>query len=433
MKPSKVLTRIENFIRLALRRLLLVLLLVLPIAAHAAAPADKVALIIANSKYDKAAPLANPLLDARLVADALKTVGFTSVTVVQNVDREKMRRAVSDFGLLADKADVAVIYYAGHGMEVNGTNYLLPVDVQLARDRDVELEAVKLDTLVQMTEGARRLRIVILDACRNNPFDAVMVRQVGSRAVSRGLAPVEPVGESLVVYAAKAGKTAADGSGGNSPFARALARRLVEPGNEVNLLFRKVRDDVLAETAGQQEPFTYGSLSSREFYFRAPVAHAGAVAGVVDLEAEAWDLCKNSRSRSPCEGYLASHAKGKFSALARAKLADISSVAAPPVATLAVSPIVSESIRALGLSVRSSDDRSGILVQSISEDGPAFGQLLPGDLIVGINSAQIQRGVSPTSQLGGALATGRVKLLVKRGAATSVVILRAGQGTARLQ
>lgn len=414
---------------LRLAAALLFLALLSPSNAVAAETGGRVALVIGNANYEATRALANPLVDARLIADSLKAVGFTSVTVVRNVRRDQMYKAVKDFSLLADKAEVALIYYAGHGMEVNGTNYLLPVDVRLARDRDAELEAIKLDTLLEMTQGARRLRVIILDACRNNPFDATMTRSAGSRAASRGLAPIEPAGDSLVVYAAKAGKTAADGSSTNSPFARALARRLIEPGNEVNLLFRKVRDDVMTETSGEQEPFTYGSLSSREFYFRAPASRFGAV----DLETEAWDLCKSGRSRAPCDGYLASHTNGKFAALARAKLADFSSssaaaVRAPPQA-VPLAPIASETVRQLGLSVRASDDRSGIIVQAISEDGPAFGQLLPGDMIVAINSAQVQRAISPGSQLSGALGTGRIKLLVRRGASTSVVIVRAAQPT----
>lgn len=307
-----------------------------PAFAASTAPESRVALIIANSKYEKARALANPSSDAQLIKATLSALHFTSIRVVENVTRSEMESALRDFSLQADRADVALIYYAGHGMELNNTNYLIPTDAHLARDRDAEIEAIKLDTVLQMTQGARRLRVVILDACRNNPFDAAMIRTGNAtRSVSRGLAPIEPAGESLVVYSAKAGQVAADGNKTNSPFARALARRMVEEGSEISLTFRKVRDDVLQETSGDQEPFTYGSLSSREFYFRPPQSSApGQMTN--DIEAQAWDLCKSAASRRPCDAYLAKYKQqGKYSELASLRLADIApaqTVPAPQVA-----------------------------------------------------------------------------------------------------
>ncbi|WP_448661521.1 caspase family protein [Sphingomonas sp. CJ20] len=403
---------------------------VAPAGATPETSVSKVALIIANSKYEQTRPLANPAADAALIKTTLTALGFDTIKVVENGTRSGMETALRDFSVLADKADVAVIYYAGHGMEVSNTNYLIPVDARLARDRDAEMEAIKLDTLLQMTEGAKRLRIVILDACRNNPFDTTMVRAGGSRAASRGLAPIEPAGESLVVYAAKAGRTAADGSARNSPFARALARRLIEPGNEINLVFRKVRDDVLQETAGEQEPFTYGSLSSREFYFR-PAAATASVAPTLtlDLEAEAWSLCRAGASRAPCDSYLTRYSKGKFADLARTRLADFSATSAAPAPVPAPEParvaFPAEAVSGLGIRVRPSDDGAGIAVDAVDSRGLASGQLFPGDVIVAINTAATSRSASPATQLSGALgAQGRVKLLVKRGPSTAIVILR---------
>ena len=363
-------------------------------ASAAAAPGDKVALVIANSQYEQAQALPNPVSDARLIKSALTAVGFKTVVSVQNATRAQMEQAIRNFSVLADQADVALIYYAGHGMELNNVNFLIPVDARLARDRDAEIEAVKLETLLQMTEGAKRMRIIILDACRNNPFDAKMVRSIGTRAVSRGLAPVEPVGESLVVYAAKAGKTAADGSSQNSPFASALARRLVEQGSEINFIFRKVRDDVLQETGGEQEPFIYGSLSSREFYFMPPDLRTAAVRPL-DLEAEAWDLCKTGRSRSPCDAYIGRYAKGRFVELAAARVADLDSVLrptqAPAPAQVASAVFNAESVMDLGIKVRMAGDGSGIAVESVDARGVASGQLFPGDVLVGFYSASPSR------------------------------------------
>jgi hypothetical protein len=410
---------------------------IVPVNAAPENTVSKVALIIANSKYEQTRPLANPAADAALIKTALTALGFDTIKVVENGTRSGMESALRDFSILADKADVALIYYAGHGMEVSNTNYLIPVDARLARDRDAEMEAIKLDTLLQMTEGATRLRIVILDACRNNPFDTTMVRAGGSRAASRGLAPIEPAGESLVVYAAKAGRTAADGAARNSPFARALARRLVEPGNEINLVFRKVRDDVLQETAGEQEPFTYGSLSSREFYFRPATATAAGQAPPLDLETEAWSLCRAGASRGPCDAYLTRYSKGRFVDLVRTRLADLSGAPAGPAPSLSASPASTpppaappvkfpiEAVADLGIKVRPSDDGAGIAVDAVDSRGIASGQLFPGDVIVGINTTAPSRSLSPATQLSGALGgQGRVKLLVKRGPSTAIVILR---------
>jgi uncharacterized caspase-like protein len=172
---------------------------------------------------------------------------------------------------------VALFYYAGHGIEAGGQNYLIPTDAKLQRDRDLDIEATRLETVLQVVSSAR-MRLIILDACRNNPFEASMQRSIRTRAVSRGLAEIEPEGETLVVYAAKAGSTAADGDGANSPFATALATRLPQPGLEIGLLFRSVRDDVLAATGRTQEPFTYGSLSGQAFYFRAAGEDANTTA-----------------------------------------------------------------------------------------------------------------------------------------------------------
>jgi hypothetical protein len=389
-------------------------------ATPVAAQPKNVALIIANSRYEQATALTNPPADANLIKNALTAVGFSNVAVVQDATRAQMEGALRNFSLLADQADVALIYYAGHGMELNNTNYLIPVDARLARDRDAEMEAVKLDTLMQMVENTRRLRIVILDACRNNPFDAKMVRSLGgTRAVSRGLAAVEPVGESLVVYAAKAGKTAADGTSGNSPFARALARRLIEPGLEISFVFRKVRDDVLQETSGEQEPFQYGSLSGQEFYFVPPKPGSAPAARVVDMETEAWDLCKTGATRGPCDSYISRYAGGRFEELARARLSDFGAPAAAPGLFAQA-----EAVAALGIHVRGAGG-DGITVDAVDPRGIASGQLFPGDIIMSINSASPDRSVAPASQLSGAMgAQGRIKLLVKRGPSTSIVILR---------
>jgi hypothetical protein len=236
--------------------------------ANSVSRSHRVALVIGNSAYRNVAQLANPANDARLILDALKQDGFT-VTIADNLDRDGLVRALRAFGNDADAADWAVVYFAGHGIEVGGTNYLIPVDAKLVTDRDIDFEAVPLDQVMRAIDGAHLLRVVILDACRKDPF-ATTMRQTGaeSRAIGRGLARIEPARGTLVVYSAKEGTIAADGDGPDSPFATALAQHLTEAGIEADKMFRLVRDDVLDATGNKQEPFMYGSLPGRQnFYF----------------------------------------------------------------------------------------------------------------------------------------------------------------------
>jgi len=184
-----------------------------------------------------------------------------------NTTRDKLISGLRAFEDEAERADWAVIYYAGHGIEMGGINYLVPVDAKLKADRDVQDEAVPLDRALSAISGAKKLRLVILDACRDNPFIQQMRRTIASRSIGRGLARIEPEGGTLVAFAAKHGQTALDGNGKNSPFATALLSHLAQPNVEVNKLFRIVRDDVLEATSQRQEPFVYGSLPGQDFYF----------------------------------------------------------------------------------------------------------------------------------------------------------------------
>lgn len=242
-----------------------------PKAASASVSATaerRVALVIGNAAYASFAELTNPRRDAEAMATIFRKIGFETVIAEQDTSREKMVTALRRFADEADKADWAVIYYAGHGIEVNGVNYILPVDASLKSDRDVQDEAVPLERLIATIEGAKKLRLVILDACRDNPFVPKMRRTIASRSIGRGLASVEPEGGTLVAYAAKHGQVALDGGdGANSPFVEALLQRLTIPNVEISKVFRLVRDDVLNSTGRRQEPFVYGSLPSDDFYF----------------------------------------------------------------------------------------------------------------------------------------------------------------------
>ena len=185
-----------------------------------------------------------------------------------------MRRALREFGNKTRDADVAVIYYAGHGIELDGTNYLIPVDATLETDTDVLDETFPLDRVLFAIEPAKQLRLVILDACRDNPFAKTMKRTVGSRAIGRGLAKVEPSSpNTMIAFAAKAGSTASDGDFKNSPFATALVDHLAEPGLDLRKAFGFVRDDVLKATNNTQEPFVYGSLGGEDVTLFRPLRH----------------------------------------------------------------------------------------------------------------------------------------------------------------
>ena len=185
-----------------------------------------------------------------------------------------------DFADKAADADIAVIYYAGHGIEVDGTNYLIPVDAKLERDNDVYDEAFSLDRVLVSVESAKKLRLVILDACRDNPFAQTMKKTVATRAIGRGLAKVEPASpNTLIAYSAKAGSTAQDGDGKNSPFTTALSQHLTTPGLDVRRAFGFVRDDVLKSTGNRQEPYVYGSLGGDDVpLVPAPAAAAAPAA-----------------------------------------------------------------------------------------------------------------------------------------------------------
>jgi hypothetical protein len=231
--------------------------------------ADKrVALVIGNSNYTSVAALPNPERDAEAVTAALRNVGFQMVTMISDAGRDALVKALDTFAREADTADWALVYFAGHGIEVGGTNYLIPVDARLVSDRDVSVEAISLDQIMTYVEGAKKLRVVILDACRDNPFVARMLRRDPSRSIGRGLARYEPAPGSLVVFAAKEGQIALDGDAANSPFATAFLKNLKVPNLDVRRLFDLVRDDVMETTDRRQQPFAYSSVSGREeFYF----------------------------------------------------------------------------------------------------------------------------------------------------------------------
>lgn len=311
-------------------------------AQSALAQQSRVALVIGNGTYEKVPELPNPTRDAADIGRALERLDF-KVTQVKNATAQEMRKAVVDFGRSAEGSDIAVVFYAGHGLEVGGENWLIPISAELRSDTDIESEAISLRSVSLQVSKARKLGLVILDACRNNPFAAKMKRSISTRAVARGLAPTEPSDNVLIAYAARDGTTASDGDGRNSPFTASLLRHIETSGLEISFLFRRVRDDVMAATKREQQPFVYGSLSKEEIYLKAPAANARAPVAPSPVptapaeDEKSWLAIRTSTVAGPYEEFLARYPRSSHAAEARQRIKDIKAkeVAAvsPPVAS----------------------------------------------------------------------------------------------------
>ncbi|MBR0899226.1 caspase family protein [Bradyrhizobium tropiciagri] len=315
---------------LKLNRLLFAAAGLLLLICQPAFAEKRVALVLGNSAYRNTAPLANPVNDASVMASTLKNAGFDVVDFRKDLPAVETRRALREFADLARDADIALVYYAGHGIEVDGANYLIPVDAKLERDTDVYDEALSLDRILVAIEPARKLRLVILDACRDNPFAKTMKRTLATRAIGQGLAKVEPTSPNvLIAYSAKAGSTAADGDGKNSPFTIALSKFLPTPGLDVRRAFGYVRDEVLKTTNNRQEPFVYGSLGGEDVPLvpapqkPAPTAAAAPAAPAPSPQSEArrdYELALQIGNRNAMNAFLAQYPSGYYANLARLQL-----------------------------------------------------------------------------------------------------------------
>lgn len=243
-----------------------------PVWASDTRIADRVALVVGNARYDHVASLSNPENDARLIGRALREIGF-SVDLVLSADKSAMIRAIARHRKRAATAEMAVIYFAGHGLEIDGTNYLLPTDTDFSDGRFLAEDALDLSPMMDAVGGASVLRLVILDTCRNDPFqdgraDRPGVRSFLSRVrIGVGFGRIEPRKNIVVAYSARHGTVALDGAAGaNSPYSAALARRLSEPELEIGMVFRKVRTDVAAATGQTQVPQIYGQFLGRDIF-----------------------------------------------------------------------------------------------------------------------------------------------------------------------
>lgn len=291
----------------------------------------RVALVIGNSKYEHAPLLANPGNDARAVAAALKRLGF-DVELGLDLTKARTDDYLRRFGDRLMGAQVGLFYYAGHGLQVDGVNYIAPVDARLVQERDLNYEVVRMDKVLMEMDTARRVNLVFLDACRDNPLVenlARSMRQGRSAAVGRGLAPMQAATGTLIAYATRDGSVALDGQGQqHSPYTQALLEVIETPGVEVGLMLRRVRERVMAATGEQQVPWEYGSLIG-EFYFVPPVSGEAALPPQppqpATLSAEAlelayWQSIQNSQSAADFEAYLHRFPQGAFTDLAKNRL-----------------------------------------------------------------------------------------------------------------
>jgi uncharacterized caspase-like protein len=287
---------------------------------HALPSEKRVALVIGNGAYPNVGELPNPPNDAKLMAKTLRALDFDVIERV-NAGQKDMKRAIKLFGEkleAAGKDAVGLFYFAGHGVQVRGVNYLIPVNVEIEDEGDVDIEAVSATAVQdQMRYAGNRLNLIVMDACRNNPFKRSF------RSASRGLARMDATKGTLIAYATSPGDVAADGSGENSPYTEALSKALLTPGLTVERVFKEVRNSVVAATNNRQVPWEASSLTGGDFYFKAkPVEVATTVPALPSTSTEVlvWNSIKDSSDPATFRGYLNQYPSGLFAAIANEKL-----------------------------------------------------------------------------------------------------------------
>ena len=301
------------------------------------AKADKrVAFVVGNGAYKNVAALPNPAIDAKAMAKVLRNVGF-DVVEGTNLTRDKMTERLLEFGKKAEGADVALFFYAGHGIAINGTNYLLPIDADIKSEMDVKLgSAINIDLTLDQTMSDAKVKLVFLDACRDNPFANKIKSNNATRSLSvqSGLAEMKSGEGTLIAFATGPGQTALDGQEGtNSPFTRALMAHITTPGIEIQQAMTEVRAQVNEETNKNQLPWGHTNLIGSVYLNPAP-AVAGAVASAPntpavttsatsDVELEFWRSIKDSNKPEELNAYLTNYPNGTFKPLALARIASL--------------------------------------------------------------------------------------------------------------
>jgi Caspase domain/Putative peptidoglycan binding domain len=307
------------------------------LASGSAAFADKrVAFVVGNSAYKSVAQLPNPAIDAKSMARVLRNVGFDVVEGV-NLSRDAMTAKLLEFGKKAGGADVAVFFYAGHGIAVDGANYLLPVDADLKSEMDVKLgAAINVDLTLEQTMSDAKVKLVFLDACRDNPFAAKIrsARTTRSVNVATGLAEMKSGEGTLIAFATGPGQTALDGQEGtNSPFTRALIANIAQPGVEIQQAMTKVRAQVNEETSKNQLPWGHTNLIGSVYLNPVGAAAEGtaeaqntptvAASAPSDVELEFWRSVKDSNKPEELNAYLTNYPNGTFKSIALARIASL--------------------------------------------------------------------------------------------------------------
>ncbi len=302
------------------------------LVSSSAALADKrVAFVVGNGAYKSVPALPNPAVDAKSMAKLLRNVGF-EVVEGSNLSRDKMTEKLLDFGKKAEGADVAVFYYAGHGIAVNGTNYLLPVDADLKSEMDVKLgAAINIDLTLEQTMGDAKVKLVFLDACRDNPFAAKIRSAKATRSVNvqTGLAEMKSGQGTLLAFATGPGQTALDGEAGtNSPFTRALLANIAQPGIEIQQAMTKVRAQVNDETSKNQLPWGHTNLTGSVYLNPAKGGTTEASTQVSagpasEVELEFWRSIKDSNKVEELNAYLTNYPNGTFKPIALARIASL--------------------------------------------------------------------------------------------------------------
>jgi uncharacterized caspase-like protein len=319
-----------------MRTLTVIVSLFCMLFAVQAAKADKrVAFVVGNGAYKNVAQLPNPPIDAKAMAAVLRNVGF-DVVEGTNLTRDKMTEKLLDFGKKAQGADVAVFFYAGHGIAISGTNYLLPIDADVKSEMDVKLgSAINIDLTLDQTMSDAKVKLVFLDACRDNPFAAKIKSNSATRSVSvqTGLAEMKSGEGTLIAFATGPGQTALDGQEGtNSPFTRALIAHITTPGVEIQQAMTEVRAQVNEETNKGQLPWGHTNLIGSVYLNPVAAPAPGAAAssapaavastsGASEVELEFWRSVKESNKPEELNAYLTSYPNGQFKSLALARIA----------------------------------------------------------------------------------------------------------------
>lgn len=346
---------------------LLVATLALAAASVPALAEKRVALVIGNSAYKNAAPLKNPKNDATDMATKLRTYGFEVISGT-DLNRDGLERKIRDFSSAITDADVALFYYAGHGLQVNGTNYLAPVDASLKEEADLDFESVRLDLVLRQMQRTKRVNLVFLDACRNNPLANTLGKASRSLNVASGLAAVDKTAGMLISFATEPGNVALDGDGRNSPFTKALLKHMDTTDASINDVMIEVRKDVMAATNSSQVPWENSSLTGR-FYFnknrsvaatpsQPKTQTAAKVITVADATVEHtfWTSVEASKSPELYKVYLQRYPNGVYAPIAKARVAAVRSIAVEPRQTATSAKSTASGVKLASLNTGTAND-----------------------------------------------------------------------------